>query len=621
MDESSTLRARPSSALGLALTIALSLSQANAATPEHRPIEVRDDGYASSAACRACHPREYESWHRSYHRSMTRVATPDTVLAPFDETTLQDQRFQFELGRNGDRYFASIPAPTGVAADARGRVSLPVTLVTGSHHMQVYWYETGYHRLLAQIPFVYLKPERKFIPRRAAFLSPNDGVQSGEAGRWNTTCLNCHSTHGQPRLGRDEAPDTHVAELGIACEACHGPGHAHVSEQRSPLSRYIEHFRDAAVASIVQPAKLSPRKASEVCSQCHGLWQFRTDAAAGRWRAHGHAYRPGGEHEDQWMFHASDTAEPAVARITREMPDYVRGQFWPDGMVARLRAASTTASSTRRATQRGELSCLSCHDVHPAAGRCAAIGETWADDQLGAGMRGNQRVPAMPRQVREASRWRTRSMPPIPAAALLQLPHAAHDLRLAEGDSQPPDLDPRCRRALATGRPNACNLCHLDRSLGWTAAQLSKRYGIAAPELAPDDATLPAAVVLALRGDAAQRALIAWSAGWQPAQQASGAAWLPLALAPLLDDPYAAVRLIAGRSLATFPAFAKFDFDAIPAPDSRASAAERLRSRLGAGRGDLHAPAALLDARGEPDTALLSRLLEGRDQRPIHLLE
>src|SRR6185295_545853 len=29
------------------------------------------DGYATSAACRSCHPAEYQSWHQSYHRSMT----------------------------------------------------------------------------------------------------------------------------------------------------------------------------------------------------------------------------------------------------------------------------------------------------------------------------------------------------------------------------------------------------------------------------------------------------------------------------------------------------------------------------------------------------------------------
>jgi hypothetical protein len=182
---------------------------------------------------------------------------------------------------------------------------------------------------------------------------------------------------------------------------------------------------------------------------------------------------------------------------------------------------------------------------------------------------------------------------------------------------------PNVATTLATGRPNACNLCHLDRSLGWTADQLSARYGITAPALSADDQALPAAFSLALRGDAAQRALIAWSFGWQSAQQASGAAWLPLALAPLLDDPYAAVRLIAGRSLRSFPQFADFEYDAIAAPEARVDAGGRVRARvLSGGNGrQLRAPAALLDANGQLDTGLVSRLLADRDQRPIQLLE
>jgi len=29
------------------------------------------EGYISSVTCRACHPSQYESWHRTYHRTMT----------------------------------------------------------------------------------------------------------------------------------------------------------------------------------------------------------------------------------------------------------------------------------------------------------------------------------------------------------------------------------------------------------------------------------------------------------------------------------------------------------------------------------------------------------------------
>jgi len=33
-------------------------------------------GYATSAACEACHPSQYDSWRRGYHHTMTQYATP-----------------------------------------------------------------------------------------------------------------------------------------------------------------------------------------------------------------------------------------------------------------------------------------------------------------------------------------------------------------------------------------------------------------------------------------------------------------------------------------------------------------------------------------------------------------
>src|SRR6185295_14905062 len=73
---------------------------------------------------------------------------------------------------------------------------------------------------------------------------------------------------------------------------------------------------------------------------------------------------------------------------------------------------------------------------------------------------------------------------------------------------------PSVQTTLATGRPNACNLCHLDKTLGWTAQYLDAWYGLTPPTLGDDELSVAASLVWLLEGDAGQRAMIAQSMGW-----------------------------------------------------------------------------------------------------------
>ncbi|MBU6402474.1 MAG: hypothetical protein KGS61_19310, partial [Verrucomicrobia bacterium] len=91
-----------------------------------------------------------------------------------------------------------------------------------------------------------------------------------------------------------------------------------------------------------------------------------------------------------------------------------------------------------------------------------------------------------------------------------------------------------------------------------------------APALSADQASVADSVRLALTGDAGQRVLMAWHLGWDPAWQASGKAWIAPVLAQLLDDPYAAVRCVAERSLRRLaPALVPADYDYTLSPEQR----------------------------------------------------
>ena len=169
-------------------------------------------------------------------------------------------------------------------------------------------------------------------------------------------------------------------------------------------------------------------------------------------------------------------------------------------------------------------------------------------------------------------------------------------------------------------RPNACNLCHLDKTLGWTAEHLHEWYKQPKPELDAEQREISQAVLHLLKGDAAQRGLTAWGASWPPAVEASGRDWIAPYLALLLDDPYSAVRSMAWQSLSTFDEYQEFEYDFVAAPDERKAAAlaalERWEGPVGTAKRD----SVLMDG-PKWNRARADAIRAQRDDRPISLLE
>jgi hypothetical protein len=174
------------------------------------------------------------------------------------------------------------------------------------------------------------------------------------------------------------------------------------------------------------------------------------------------------------------------------------------------------------------------------------------------------------------------------------------------------------------GVPNACNLCHLDKSLAWTQGFLAEWYGYEKHSMSTEQEKVSAAVVWMLKGDAAQRVITAWHVGWKPAQEVSGADWLAPFLSRLIDDPYGVVRYVAGRSLSTLPKFEDFKYDFLASSEELAAAASNVvrewqnqqkgpPSRVG--------QQVLISADGRVAEPAVQWLLRHRDNRPVTIKE
>ena len=90
------------------------------------PAEQRPGGFVRSDACRSCHPQQYESWHQSYHRTMTQRATPESVRGPFTNVTLTLAGEVFHLSRRGDGFFVEMVDPDWTYVRALARQALSI---------------------------------------------------------------------------------------------------------------------------------------------------------------------------------------------------------------------------------------------------------------------------------------------------------------------------------------------------------------------------------------------------------------------------------------------------------------------------------------------------------------
>lgn len=574
----------------------------------HTPAIGRS-GYVGSDACAPCHPAAHATWAATYHSTMTQRADPTAVLGAFDGRALHGPGGPHRPLRRGDELWAELPDPEHKLARAAAGLPLGhvptvtrrVVMTTGSHHMQVYWVESPRDRRLHAFPSAWLRDEARWVPVESTLLRPPQG---DVVYTWNRACLPCHAVAGQPRIGDDGDIDTRVAELGIACESCHGPGEAHVLARQGPLARYAQHLSGQPDPSIIHPARLDPRRSAELCGQCHGVARFPDEQA---WLAHGDAYRPGlplADHR-QLVRHPARAAQPWLDDVLDEDPEYLAGRMWSDGHV-RVTGREYTALLETPCFQRGELSCLSCHQLHGAD----------PDDQLAPAARGDGACTSCHVLTDISSHTRH----PVGAASCqdCHMPRTAYGLLKAIRSHviDSPDL----AVTLATGRPDACSLCHTGRPLAWTAQHLRDWYGHPLPELDPDQRSISAAVLWAITGDAGQRALAADALG-RAAPEAPSTDWRAPILAHLLADPYDAVRQIAARSLRPLPAARGLDLDPLAPPAVRAAASAELLTRWRAGPRPAPDPAHLLTPAGDHDLAALIELAGRRDDRPIDLKE
>ena len=303
------------------------------------PHAVTDDSpvdrkqYAGDDACLPCHTQSLSYRHTSHHLT-SQPASKDSILGSFaegknlltispPEKTSTDPHLWFAMEARKDGFYQTAIAELGSRKLSRSE-RIDVVIGTGVWG-QTYLYWKGDQ--LFELPVSYWTDGHQWIN------SPGytDGT-ANFARRADPRCMECHASYIKA-LSPDPQMnlyDRSSLVTGISCETCHGPGVAHVAEERS-----VAHASSVSRPTIVNPAKLDRDRQLDLCALCH-------DGTARQELIGAFSYAPGQPMDRYFAPAPSDSST---------QPDVHGDQV---GLLERSRCFLSSPSMT----------CSTCHDVH-----------------------------------------------------------------------------------------------------------------------------------------------------------------------------------------------------------------------------------------------------------------
>jgi predicted CXXCH cytochrome family protein len=294
--------------------------------------ESGQSAYVGSAACARCHQDDYDEWKRSLHVRMTKPIAEAEVIGDFSGARLTAHGRTFEFGRtNGKPYMR-------VSFGARTPETFSVDYTLGFKRYQGYLSTLSDGRMYVLPAFWHVESKR-WLDWKEITPIPDGAHELRQI--WNSNCFNCHATN----LARgfdveSKSFATSWTEMGIGCEACHGPGRKHIdlidAAHKDPS------LKPGGTLDIYSTSSGSARQSYETCGYCHGN---KKNIFVG--------FTAGSRYED--------FALPFL--ISAPIPETdLQGEFWPDGRPNRFNR--TQALSVSGCFKAGAVACTSCHVAH-----------------------------------------------------------------------------------------------------------------------------------------------------------------------------------------------------------------------------------------------------------------
>jgi predicted CXXCH cytochrome family protein len=430
----------------LAAAVGLTAAVSARVLSQPQPTSAQPE-YVGSRACQTCHATAYKDWERALHLHMTKPIGEATVVGDFREgTRFADHGRSYEFGRKDGRPVVKI------AFGDRSPEAFPVDYTLGFKRYQGYLSTLPDGRMYVLPAFWHVENKRWLDWKELAPVP--DGAHDLRQ-IWNVNCFNCHATNLEQGYDISRRKyETTWTEMGIGCEACHGPSREHVA--------LMEAYKKDPTAKppfdikTFSPRRSTPREVFDMCAYCHGN---KTNVFTG--------FTPGRRYED--------FALPFM--LSTPIPDNdLQGEFWPDGRPNRFNRPQAVMQSG--CFDSGQLACTNCHAAHGSPNPFSLkvnINEGRNGDTLCTQCHSNSQPPGAGQQF--AAESHTFHKMDSAGSRCVNCHMSDVNWRLLIRRRDHTYKPPVPELTAAYGIPNACTTCHDNRSPEWAARQMDAWWG------------------------------------------------------------------------------------------------------------------------------------------------
>ncbi len=538
--------------LVIVLTIPLSLLLNRNSGSHQQPASV----FTGGKACIECHQKECRLWKGSDHDSAMAVASDTSVKGNFNNAEFTFNGKISKFYKRSGKFYVYTEGPGGIMKEFQ------ITYTFGIRPLQQYLipFENGKYQCL---PIAWNTIEKRWFQMAAMVYKPEDLKPdtwlywTNQAQNWNSMCAECHSTNLQKNFDLNtKSYHTTWNDINVNCEACHGPGSAHIEWARLPE---LARPQDNNTGLIVKTSKVTSRQYVESCAPCH--------ARRSSMSAYDHS------HMEFLNFAIPQLPTRPAYNIDGQFKDedYEYGSFTQSKMYMKdVRCGDCHDPHSLKRKFEGNALCTQCHRAdeyntfnhhrHKSKGETGTSFVDKSGRKLGPGDGNLCRDCHMPGRYYMGVDRRY-----------------DHSMRIPR-----PDL------SIQLGTPNACNNCHDDKTNQWAAGFINKwygerrkpHYGTVLAEAAEGKTNADSGLLKIINSNLYPEIIRATAIGYLSgypsanAQEAvrkalsdpdpllrhtaaenymmSDSAGLMRVLAPLLNDPIRAVRMEAAYRLSTY---------------------------------------------------------------------